>query len=177
MLTELNGFGRKRTIGSGREPVIRFLFSGERRNSVMEELKMLAYWPKRMKKTPDRLRIARLLENSEIPLCAAEIAERLNQQETPVNRSTVYRILDVFAANGLAEKTRISADGPVYYAALAGRHRHYAVCLGCGQMLPLSHCPFDCRSLNLTDSGFQMTGHRLEIYGYCRACARNRSDS
>ena len=143
----------------------------------MEELKMLAYWPKRMKKTPDRLRVARLLEDSEIPLCAAEIAERLNQQETPVNRSTVYRILDVFAANGLAEKTRISADGPAYYAALAGRHRHYAVCLRCGQMLPLSHCPFDCRSLNLTDSGFQMTGHRLEIYGYCRACARNRSDS
>ena len=177
MLTELNGFGRKRTIGSGREPVIRFLFSGERRSSVMEELKMLAYWPKRMKKTPDRLRVARLLEDSEIPLCAAEIAERLNQQETPVNRSTVYRILDVFAANGLAEKTRISADGPAYYAALAGRHRHYAVCLRCGQMLPLSHCPFDCRSLNLTDSGFQMTGHRLEIYGYCRACARNRSDS
>ncbi len=127
-------------------------------------------WPKSLKRTPVRLRVAELLDETSVPLCVSEIYERLRQTDAHLNLSTVYRVLDAFVAAGLAEKTIISSDAPAYYAALRSTHCHYAVCLRCRRLIPLAHCPFDRRNLHLVEQGFEMTGHRLEIYGYCAAC-------
>ena len=49
---------------------------------------------------------------------------------------------------------------------LADAHRHYAICLGCHSMKYIDICPV--HSPDIDD--FTVTGHKLEIYGYCNKC-------
>ena len=60
----------------------------------------------------------------------------------------------------------------MYYELTVDRHRHYAICLGCHEMHSIDLCPLSDTHI----SNFTITGHRLELYGYCDKC-KNKSVS
>jgi Fur family ferric uptake transcriptional regulator len=61
----------------------------------------------------------------------------------------------------------VTDDERRYYELATDIHRHYAVCLKCKKMEYVNVCPVHDVSLD----GFRITGHRLELYGYCNNCA------
>lgn len=118
-----------------------------------------------IKKTRQRTQIIAALEKADKP-CSAE---ELYRQCEDMSLSTVYRNLERLAALGAVELLTGDARQR-YYQLASAPHGHYAVCLGCHHKFPLASCPV--HNLDLAD--FTVTGHKVEIYGYCGSC-RGRS--
>lgn len=101
-------------------------------------------------------------------LTAEEIHRRLRRGPRAIGLATVYRALDAFVREGLAEPVHVG-DGRVRYGAAANHHDH-VVCLACGAWQPLAECVVP-EAMRRLPRGFRVTGHQLEVYGYCGRCA------
>lgn len=135
-------------------------------------------YPQGLKWTRQRKSVYRVLWETEEPLNAVQIyhlAER-DAEDDGFALSTVYRILTVFEEKGLVEKSVWTGDDAVAYVLNRGGHTHYAVCLECHRRIPLQSCPFAHMQLSSETGEFTVTGHRLELYGFCRDC-RNAHNS
>ena len=115
-----------------------------------------------LKCTRQRIRVMEiLLENAE-PMTA----ENIHDLAGDMSLSTVYRIAEKLYEKGIVSKHTIQDSDKFYYEILLGKHRHYAICLDCGRMRHVSVCPVTSTAID----GFTVTGHKLEIYGYCDKC-------
>ena len=133
-------------------------------------------WPEGIKKTRQRIDIYKVLYESETPLSAAEIYTALNKEgaKEMYAFSTVYRNLLAFEKTGLIVKNVLSTEDNALYEIKRSTHKHYAVCLLCHAKIPIKSCPLHDLSKDITNSlpDFEVTGHQLEIYGYCKECKK-----
>lgn len=124
-----------------------------------------------LKNTKHRNLIYEVLKHSECPLTTEEVFLKLKDVDTSVSFSTVYRVLEAFSAKGIAEKSSSSTDGKSAFELTPTGHRHRLVCIGCKKTIPLEGCPLGEYSKTLeSKTHFDITAHRLEIFGYCPAC-------
>lgn len=121
------------------------------------------------KHSKHREAILDVLSKSDNPLTAQELHEKIG-----VSIPTVYRILEQLCEKGIVAKRAI-LDSKTSSYEISG-HRHYAVCLGCKKIKPLSVCPFEHIDDEVDSDGFEVTGHKIEVYGYCRECRKNRGE-
>ncbi len=129
-------------------------------------------FPDNIRRTKQREEVFRLLAAASGPMSAVDIYNQLLQSMTDGNfaMSTVYRVLAVFEEKGYVIKSAPSGSDMSYYEWCRGQHRHYAVCLKCHRMIPLKRCPFENAALDAAED-FTITGHKLELYGYCKGCS------
>lgn len=139
---------------------------------IQTEAKDDIQFPQGMKWTKQRKSVYRVLWESAEPLNAVQIYNLASQaaEGEEYALSTIYRILAAFEEKGLVEKTAWMGDGTVVYALNRGEHTHYAVCLDCRRRIPLQECPFAHIHLEHNAVDFTVTGHKLELYGYCGEC-------
>lgn len=116
-----------------------------------------------LKCTKQRIEVMDVLNRANAPLTAENIYERAGN----ISLSTIYRIAEKFVEKGIATKNTIRDSDRFYYELAGNKHRHYAICLNCGGMKYVDICPVH----DLTIDKFKVTGHKLEIYGYCDECA------
>lgn len=131
-------------------------------------------YPQGLKWTRQRKSVYKVLWETAEPLNAIQIyklAEK-NSDGEEYAVSTIYRILAAFEEKGLVEKTSWMGDGTVVYTLNRGGHTHYAVCLKCHKRIALQSCPFAHIHLNSETEEFTVTGHKLELYGFCKDCQR-----
>lgn len=133
-------------------------------------------YPQGLKWTRQRRSVYKVLWEAVEPLNAIQIynlaVKEMEGRECAV--STVYRILAILEEKNLVEKSAWMRDGTVVYTINKGMHTHYAVCLECNRKIPLQSCPFAHMSPGLMKEDFTVTGHKLELYGYCRECRERR---
>lgn len=130
-------------------------------------------WPKGLKNTQQRREVFDILTRTNKPLSALEIFESWQQEaDKNISISTVYRILSAFEEYGMISKTALPDSDTYIYKLIGERHEHYATCLKCHRQVPIETCPFESGSLHsdCADDNFTVTGHKLEIYGYCKEC-------
>lgn len=134
-------------------------------------------WPTGLKRTRQREDVFRVLTQAEEPLTAMEIYQRVRSNTKDANYaiSTIYRALSVFEEKELLEKTTLMGEDMAVYAWKRDVHKHYAICLICRRKLPLQSCPMEQLQLSPGFEDFTVTGHKLELYGYCKACKNNIS--
>ncbi len=132
------------------------------------------HYPEGLKWTKQRKKVYGVLREAREPLNAAQIYSLVEKEAEGEEYalSTIYRILAAFEDNGLVEKTSWLGDGTVVYSLKRGEHTHYAVCLECHRRIPLHSCPFAGLHLEKDAADFTVTGHKLEVYGYCRECRK-----
>ena len=150
-------------------------------------------YPKGIKWTKQRKCVYQILSEAKEPLSAHQIYHRALQMvpDDTYALSTVYRILAAFEENGLVNSTTWMGDDTVVYELEKGEHRHFAVCLECHKRIPLENCPFslghehagcdheDCdhdhhHKSDAALKDFTVTGHKIELYGYCSSCGKSR---
>ena len=119
-----------------------------------------------LKCTRQRINVMEILMSVSAPMTAENIYEKAEG----MSLSTVYRIAEKLYEKGIVTKNTIQDSDKFYYELSDDSHRHYAICLGCGRMQPVRVCPVTAASVD----GFTVTGHKLEIYGYCRDCENKR---
>jgi len=133
-------------------------------------------YPKGIKWTKQRKSVYDILKQATEPMSAVEIYRRISDisLEETYAVSTVYRILATFEEKNMVNKTTWMGEGTVVYELNRGEHTHYAVCLECHKRVALPACPFAHAHLEQDTGGFTVTGHKLELYGYCKECVGNR---
>ncbi len=136
-------------------------------------------YPKGMKWTKQRKLVYEILLQSVEPMSAAQIFRRAMELYPEENFavSTVYRILSAFEENGLVDRDLWPEDGTVFYGLNRGGHTHYAVCLECHKRIPLSVCPLGHMRAMADPGDFIVTGHKIELYGYCKDCRKGSFSS
>lgn len=131
-------------------------------------------YPAGIKWTRQRKCVYEMLKEVGEPVSAVQLYQMIlkREGEVPYAASTVYRILSAFEEKGIVLKDTRSEDGNAVYELDLGQHTHYAVCLECHRRIPLASCPFVHAHLEAAAGNFIVTGHRLELYGYCGECGK-----
>jgi Fur family ferric uptake transcriptional regulator len=129
-----------------------------------------------VKVTLGRVRVLELLSHSDIPLSHADLDMALSTgDETPMDRVTLYRVLDALVAKGLAVKS-IDANGVFRYAGAATRQRHqghvHFHCLDCGGRFCLKAKPPQPPRL---PRGFRLREIEFDVRGTCPECTDSTS--
>jgi len=92
------------------------------------------------------------------------------RKTTPdISRTTVYRILEVFALLRVVRKV-CHPGAMARYEIRIGRH-HHLLCLDCGLIMDLEDPALDCITLPGEDSGFRIEDYSIQFRGLCSRCA------
>ncbi len=127
-----------------------------------------------LKNTLHRREILELLEQNDQPVTAEQVYSKMRAKEISVNLSTVYRTLETLCEKNLAAKLTIGGSKTLFEFN-SHLHRHHLICLECKKIMTIRNCPLGDYEQKLADStDFSITGHKLDVYGYCPAC-RNRN--
>lgn len=130
-------------------------------------------WPAGIKYTRQRESVLSVLESSEKPLNASEICLEIENNGDAAWLSTVYRILELFVKKGVVIKTTVMNNDMAVFELNRFKHKHYAVCMSCHNIITMSNCPMEKFIPKLEDEEFQVMGHNLEIFGFCKDCNPN----
>ena len=118
--------------------------------------------------TPQRLLILGAFRPGE-HLAADEVFARVERALPAVNRSTVYRTLELFRDLGLVSETDLGG-GVRQFELLVGRH-HHLICRECGAMLELDDdLVRPLREAVRARYGFAAAIDHLALFGRCAAC-------
>ena len=124
---------------------------------------------KGLKLTPQRRLIVDIIHDTGDHLTAEEILNHVQARVPGVNKSTVYRTLELLEELGCVFKSELS-DRFIYHHAEEGHH-HHLICRRCGKS---TDCDEDLflpveRALD-EKNGFQVDFKHMVIYGLCHAC-------
>lgn len=118
--------------------------------------------------------ILNILGQSDKPLAAEQVFSELKRRGVSANLSTVYRTLETLADKTIARKLSMAGDNRALFEYNRMVHSHYLVCLGCKKYLAINHCPLEHYEQSLeSKTNYSITGHKLDIYGYCPECREN----
>ena len=126
---------------------------------------------KGLKNTKTRALVLEILDHAPNPMTVDEIFLLLKKNEPSTNLSTVYRTVDTLVKKEFVNKTTLMDDSRSRYEYNRMEHRHLLICTGCSRTVPIENCPVEEYAVSLcSGKGFELTGHRLEIYGICSDC-------
>ncbi len=109
---------------------------------------------------------------------AVDIYLRARRSYSHLGLVTVYRTLDALTARGLVQPIFLGDKRTRYELTDDGRHHHHhLVCVHCGTIATLEGCLLKSVEGTRVGQGFEVTGHRLELFGYCKRCGPKRTYS
>jgi Fur family ferric uptake transcriptional regulator len=127
-----------------------------------------------LKNTKCRAAILDILEQSDQPVAADRLFHQLNEKNIMLSFSTVYRTLDALTDKKLVKKLTIAGEEKARFEYNRRGHRHYLICLGCRKNLAIEHCPLKgYEEILKKETDYAISGHKLDIYGYCPDCQKN----
>jgi Fur family ferric uptake transcriptional regulator len=101
---------------------------------------------------------------------ADELTARVRERVPRLSPSTVYRTLNALVAAGLAS-ARAFGDGQTRFEPAGGDHHDHLVCRRCREVVEFRNDEIERLQDEVADRlGFEITSHRLELYGTCQAC-------
>jgi Fur family ferric uptake transcriptional regulator len=101
-----------------------------------------------------------------------ELHERVRRRDTRIGQATVYRTMKLLVDCGVAV-ARHFGDGHTRYelADLRGTHHDHLICTECGAIVEFVDDRIaDLQSEVAERHRFEVTRHRLELYGRCPSC-------
>lgn len=120
--------------------------------------------------TEQRAAIFRFLRSTEAHPTADEVFFHVRSEVPGISLATVYKSLETLVGAGLATKLNYG-DGSARYDGRTDDHHHLR-CIACDRVfdLPGQIDDHEVARLAVSADGFQVTGYRLELVGYCATC-------
>jgi Fur family ferric uptake transcriptional regulator len=122
------------------------------------------------KLTPQRQMILSLIRSSRAHLTAEEIFNYIQSRIPGVNKSTIYRTLELLEELGCVFKSELS-DRFIYHHAEEGHH-HHLICRACGKSIDCDESLFSLVEKAVKGKyDFQVAVKHMIISGLCRDCS------
>ena len=120
--------------------------------------------------TNQRKAILDTLERAEGPLSAEEIHFQAQRLEPTLGIATVYRQL-----KNLTNEKSLSVvhlpEQSTRFELMSSKHHHHFFCESCENVFDIEgSCPVAALDGATLPSGFNVTSHRLTLYGVCSSC-------
>jgi Fur family ferric uptake transcriptional regulator len=125
-----------------------------------------------LKITESRLLILNLFQqNPSQHLGADDLFIMLKKSKQTISLATIYRTLASLEQVGLLLKHHFN-EGAVYELHQKEHHDHL-VCTACGEVEEFVDPVIESKQLKIAqEKGYQLTDHRLTLYGICRNCQK-----
>lgn len=132
---------------------------------IVETIQFLREKGKRI--TPERKLLLRIIsENAHLD--ASEIYRLAVEEDEKMSLSTVYRTVRLLEELGLVERSGLGEDHHHYEVRVDGHY--HLICLDCGKVVEI--LPVDAVRKLGEDQGFDVTGVKLELLGFCLTCRK-----
>jgi Fur family ferric uptake transcriptional regulator len=133
--------------------------------SCFEDLKKKGY-----RLTPQRLMVIEALHGAEGHISAPDICQRVQAKYPWVNKSTIYRTLELLKELDLVTETELGGDKLYYHQAEKGHH-HHLICQNCGKIVDIDEDVFASLETTLRKKhAFIADLKHLAIHGHCLKC-------
>jgi Fur family ferric uptake transcriptional regulator len=126
---------------------------------------------KGFKLTPQRRLILAYIHDNESHLTAEEILDFVGERAPGIDKSTVYRTLDLLENTGCVVKSEV--DGHFIYHHAEEGHHHHLVCRSCGKSTDCSEdIVAEMKKSLMTKYGFKADLKHMMIIGLCSDCIK-----
>lgn len=107
---------------------------------------------------------------------AQDIHAELRRRGERVGLTTVYRHLQVLAADGAVDAIRDQAGETLYRRCETRAHHHHVTCRSCGRSVEVEGRAVESWTQRVAAAaGFVDVDHTVEIFGRCPDCAGDRA--
>jgi Fur family transcriptional regulator, ferric uptake regulator len=118
-----------------------------------------------LRMTGQRRVIAQVLSSATDHPDVEEVHRRAHAIDSRISLSTVYRTLKLFSAKGILERHDFG-HGRGRYEAAPREHHDHLVDINSGRVIEFSNSDIEALQERVArDLGFELVGHRLELYG------------
>jgi len=126
------------------------------------------------KLTPQRKAVMRVLNNSKTHLTPAKVYDQVKKRYPKYSLVTIYRTLNILAELGLICEVRTGGNSKSYVAGNQEVHGHL-ICTECGRVMDFTDYDLDDVLKKTSEaSGYDITDHRLDLYGICPECLKRK---
>ncbi len=127
---------------------------------------------KGLKQTKQRQRIVELFIELDTHTSAEDLHQAVKKDGHNVGLATVYRTLNLLMEAGLVEQKAFSEGRFVYEIRTPGQHHDHLICLDCGKVIEFENPEIERLQEKVAqDYKFQLTHHRLDLFGRCQRVA------
>jgi Fur family ferric uptake transcriptional regulator len=127
-----------------------------------------------LKPTRQRVRVLQELAAEPSDVTALELHRRLRADGDRIGLATVYRTLNALASEGVIDAFAHHPGESCFRLCSAGHH-HHLVCTNCHLVAELDECGLEAwLDKAAAEAGFEVTDHRLEVFGLCAECRTAR---
>jgi Fur family transcriptional regulator, ferric uptake regulator len=125
----------------------------------------------KLKATPKRLAILKVLSAATVYLGPQEVWEQLKKDFKKLGLPTVYRNLEELVDAGLVSRI-IHPNRRLYYFLCENhQHHHHFICVQCGKVQDIGFCAQDQLQKEVAHlHGGKILSHTLQVNGLCRSC-------
>ncbi len=120
--------------------------------------------------TPQREMILAIIGESQTHLTAKAILQRVRARYPHINKSAIYRTLDLLTRLGLVNPTDLG-HGQIEYEIRQRPFHHHLICHNCGKITRVDESLFASLDRKLRDEyGFAADLCHFAIFGLCAKC-------
>lgn len=126
----------------------------------------------KLRRTKNREILLTVLHRARGPLSPPEIVSACHALGRQVNKTTIYRELDLLERVGLIKRVRVS-DRKQYFELSERGHHHHFVCLNCDEVqdITIQDASLIAQARMLGKQlRFSVEAHAVEFYGSCHNC-------
>ena len=125
----------------------------------------------RLKRSEQREAIVDTFLRSQSHLSVDDLLHLVRKRRADVGRTTVYRTLKLLQAAGLAQELELRGESRFEREHNRAHHDHF-ICQHCGSIIEFESPEIERIQDEIASGlGFEIEGHRHQIFGRCRTCA------
>lgn len=130
---------------------------------------------KRLRNTPERELIIEEIFSSQNHFDIDELYLRLREKNQKVSKASIYRTIPLLIESGLVQEVFFE-DGHLHYEHIHGREHHcHLHCLNCRKIVEFQDRHLESIEKRLGRKfNFDIISHKLEVYGYCEECRKDK---
>lgn len=130
-----------------------------------------------LKSTAQRDDIARVFFGTRRHISVEELYNEVKRVNPHIGYATVYRTMKLLTECGLAVE-RHFREGEARYEGTEGHHHDHLICEGCGKIVEFEEPQIEELQAQVARRlGFELSGHKMELYGRCADCRKKRRRS
>ena len=127
-----------------------------------------------LKSTAQRDDIAKVFFAANGHISVEELYNDVKRVNPHIGYATVYRTMKLLTECGLVLE-RHFRDGEARYESAGGHHHDHLICESCGKIVEFEEPRIESLQSEVARRlGFELSGHKMELYGRCADCQKAR---